>query len=239
MNIHLSNSGQGQPLVLFHGWGFDSRVWDPVLALLEDSYQLICVDLPGFGYTPCMEWEEFKSQLLLMLPQKFSIAGWSLGGLFATRLAIEAGDRITALLNIGSSPCFVSRENWPGVDKAVFSAFHDKLAKDAHATLREFVRLQAQSKSLLCMPASMPSELGLSKGLTILDTWDLREGLYDLTMPVAYFFGRLDPITPKATMQVMQDTYRQFRYVLFQKSAHMPFISHAEEFVQHVKDFFQ
>lgn len=60
MNIHLDKYGQGMPLVLFHGWGFDSQIWQPIIPYLKPKYQIILVDLPGFGLTPMMDWESFK-----------------------------------------------------------------------------------------------------------------------------------------------------------------------------------
>ncbi len=49
MTIHITKYGNKHPLVFFHGWGFDSQVWLSLVPLLEDKYELILVDLPGFG----------------------------------------------------------------------------------------------------------------------------------------------------------------------------------------------
>ncbi|HAT9096795.1 TPA: pimelyl-ACP methyl ester esterase, partial [Legionella pneumophila subsp. pneumophila] len=43
MNIHLDKYGQGMPLVLFHGWGFDSQIWQPIIPYLKPKYQIILV----------------------------------------------------------------------------------------------------------------------------------------------------------------------------------------------------
>ena len=41
------------PIVFLHGWGLNSGIWQPLLALFSEQcdskYQLITVDLPGFG----------------------------------------------------------------------------------------------------------------------------------------------------------------------------------------------
>ena len=68
MKVHLNYFGQGKPLVFFHGWGFNHQIWLSLVPLLKERYQLILVDLPGFGLTPAMEWPEFKMQLLDILP---------------------------------------------------------------------------------------------------------------------------------------------------------------------------
>ena len=77
MNINIERYGQGKPLVFFHGWGFDSQIWLPLIPFFKDSYQLILVDLPGFGFTSMMDWQTFKVNLLPLLPPQFALAGWS------------------------------------------------------------------------------------------------------------------------------------------------------------------
>ena len=45
-------AGAGDPLVLVHGVGHTWRGWRPMLPLLEESFDVLAVDLPGFGYSP-------------------------------------------------------------------------------------------------------------------------------------------------------------------------------------------
>ena len=47
------------PVVLIHGWGNDSRVWEPLLPCLAPGVDVIVVDLPGFGdSTPVDGWQQ-------------------------------------------------------------------------------------------------------------------------------------------------------------------------------------
>lgn len=231
MNIHLTSYGSGVPLVFFHGWGFDSQIWQSLVPYFIDSYQVILVDLPGFGLSPMQDWNSFKQNILARLPHQFIIAGWSMGGLFATRLAIEEKERIIKLINITSSPRFISNGEWPGVPREVFVSFYQNLAQDVNRTLQDFISLQLHKRTVQLPVAVLPSKSGLESGLRVLDDWDLRTGLADLTLSTCFMFGRLDPITPVKTMNYMQTVYPKFHYVLFNKAAHMPFLSHTELFV--------
>jgi pimeloyl-ACP methyl ester carboxylesterase len=47
-----SRTGHGRPLLLVHGLGSTSRVWEPVLAPLTARKEVIVVDLPGHGGVP-------------------------------------------------------------------------------------------------------------------------------------------------------------------------------------------
>jgi len=237
--VHIITHGQGLPLVLFHGWGFDINVWTPLLPRLTTQYQLHLVDLPGFGLTPMMNWETFKLVLLEQLPERFAVAGWSMGGLYATRLAMEIPARITHLINIASSPRFVRDPSWPGVDSSIFEAFYEEFKKNPLKTQQQFLALQLQGQTELEMVSSTTSETALEDGLGVLLQWDLRPGLLHLNLPVLYLFGRLDTITPRKTLLRLQRLYPQFNYVLLPQSGHVPFLSHPEEFTHALEGFLQ
>ena len=240
MTVNVVIHGKGKPLVLFHGWGFDIHVWQSLLPLLTTKYQLYLVDLPGFGLTPPMVWENFKAALLKRLPQHFAVAGWSMGGLFATRLAIEETARVSYLLNIASSPRFTQEKQWPGVSEQVFEAFYQNLASNFQQTLKQFIELQLHGQLIPpVLLGNKPTLEGLKTGLDILDNWDFRRELAQLRIPVCYMFGRLDAITSHRIMRVMSAMYPHFNYILFAKAAHAPFLSHPSEFVMALDEFLQ
>ena len=47
-----TRKGSGEPLVLIHGIGHRRQAWDPVFERLAESYDVIAVDLAGFGESP-------------------------------------------------------------------------------------------------------------------------------------------------------------------------------------------
>ncbi|MBA3535233.1 MAG: alpha/beta fold hydrolase [Tatlockia sp.] len=238
MNLHIEKKGNGQPLVFFHGWGFDSRIWLELAKAIENRYQLYLVDLPGFGLSSYMEWELFKHKLLLELPDFFTIAGWSMGGLLAMRLALEEPQRITHLISISSSPRFIKENHWPGVDKTVLSNFLENLSKDPQTIIAQFVDLQLPKQSCY-QNQHMPELASLRTGLEILSEWDFRKSLANFDKPACFMFGRLDAITPRTTMAAMQKIYPNYDYVMFSKAAHMPFLSHQDEFITALDSVFE
>jgi pimeloyl-ACP methyl ester carboxylesterase len=51
-SLAYTRSGQGAPLVLLHGIGLSRQSWDPVVPALTRQFDVIAVDLPGFGDSP-------------------------------------------------------------------------------------------------------------------------------------------------------------------------------------------
>jgi len=50
IDLYYEDQGAGRPVVLLHGWPFDSRSWEPQLhPLLEAGYRVVNYDRRGFG----------------------------------------------------------------------------------------------------------------------------------------------------------------------------------------------
>jgi pimeloyl-ACP methyl ester carboxylesterase len=51
MALDHHRGGEGEPLVLVHGIGHTWRGWKPMLPQLEERFDVLAVDLPGFGHS--------------------------------------------------------------------------------------------------------------------------------------------------------------------------------------------
>ncbi|MBK9927852.1 MAG: alpha/beta hydrolase [Anaerolineales bacterium] len=97
--------GKGTPLVLLHGYPFDHHVWDDVVPLLKDSFDLIVPDLRGFGESTTVNTpytvDDFASDIAGLLDQlgikKTAIAGHSMGGYIALAFARLYPERMSGL----------------------------------------------------------------------------------------------------------------------------------------------
>jgi pimeloyl-ACP methyl ester carboxylesterase len=52
MELDVHRGGSGEPLLLLHGIGHTWRGWKPMLPLLEERFDVLAPDLPGFGRSP-------------------------------------------------------------------------------------------------------------------------------------------------------------------------------------------
>jgi pimeloyl-ACP methyl ester carboxylesterase len=47
--VQLPSVGQGQTLVLLHGWGFNSELFNTLIEQYKNQYRITVIDLPGHG----------------------------------------------------------------------------------------------------------------------------------------------------------------------------------------------
>jgi pimeloyl-ACP methyl ester carboxylesterase len=104
--------GTGEPLVLIHGIGHTWRGWKPMLPELERRFEVLAVDLPGFGYskplaanvdsTPEALADAVEREMLGAGFDSAHLAGNSLGGWVSLELARRGRARtVTAISPAG------------------------------------------------------------------------------------------------------------------------------------------
>ncbi|MGB5605365.1 MAG: alpha/beta fold hydrolase, partial [Gammaproteobacteria bacterium] len=101
MKLYTQTSGAGPDLLLVHGWGLHSGIWDGLAPLLEPHYRVTRMDLPGHGRSAWQgqaSLDDMTDAVLSTAPATAVWLGWSLGGLLAARAAQRAPARVTALV---------------------------------------------------------------------------------------------------------------------------------------------
>jgi pimeloyl-ACP methyl ester carboxylesterase len=104
VSLHVDRHGAGPDLVLLHGWGLPSNVWQPVLPRLAARFRVHCVDLPGYRGSraiPPARFDDAVSLLEEALPDEAIVCGWSLGAQLAIALARR---RVRSLVLVSALP---------------------------------------------------------------------------------------------------------------------------------------
>ncbi|QHJ12462.1 Pimeloyl-[acyl-carrier protein] methyl ester esterase [Paraglaciecola mesophila] len=245
--LKTRTAGSGPNLVLLHGWGVNSGVWQPIAAQLEQQFSVTYVDLPGFGenyqaLSKPYDLANLAASVASVIPENSLLAGWSLGGLVAQKIALHEPAKVSQLVLIASSPKFQKSDDWPGIEPTILQTFSQQLVKNLSKTIDRFLAIQAMGsdsaktdikKIKSSIEASPQADIAaLTAGLKILEQVDLRTELASLTMPVHWMLGRLDSLVPaKLNEYVQQKLPSNHSVSVFPHASHAPFISHTEHFL--------
>jgi 2-succinyl-6-hydroxy-2,4-cyclohexadiene-1-carboxylate synthase len=93
--------------LLLHGFTHTGASWQPVAARLEDRFRTLAPDLPGHGSASDRQPVDLAGvmeNLTAVLPQRFVLAGYSMGGRLALHLALARPTAVAGLVLIGASP---------------------------------------------------------------------------------------------------------------------------------------
>jgi pimeloyl-[acyl-carrier protein] methyl ester esterase len=253
MTCHIEIVGQGKPLVMLHGWGMHSGVWQPLVKRLSKNYMVYLIDLPGMGNSRPIEpyhLYNLADEVAEVMPGVVDIVGWSLGALVAQSIAVQQPDRIRRLILVGSTPCFVNKPDWTlGVDPANFNSFANSVNEDYKNTIMQFLTLQCMKandarttikelrKSFELKPT--PTQATLTRALHILLESDLREHASQIRKPTLLVHGDRDTLAPvQAAHWMMQQLPMGFLRVMA-GAAHAPFLSHSEQFIDALNQFLE
>lgn len=254
--LYWQTVGEGkQDIVLLHGWGLNAEVWRSIALRGAGQYRFHLVDLPGYGRSqefPAMSLQHMSDQIwqhaTQILTQPAIWLGWSLGGLVASRIAIDHAAQITGLVTVASSPCFHQQDDdWPGIKPEILSGFEQQLAHHFQRTVERFLALQtlgtasaredARLLKSIVLELPIPKVEILNAGLEILRTVDLRQSLKEISIPFLRIYGYLDGLVPRRVVPLIDDLYPSSSSVIMRNCAHAPFISHPEEFLALLADF--
>ncbi|TQV75152.1 pimeloyl-ACP methyl ester esterase BioH [Aliikangiella marina] len=250
---YVFTSGKGPNLVLIHGWGLHGGIWETVLPMLEESFTIHNIDLPGFGRSPVHNGEYTLDYLVEavaeVMPDDANVIGWSLGGLVATGIALDIPKKVNRLITVASNPCFVATDDWQyGMQAKILESFIDYLEEDYETTLIRFLGIQTmgsatQKEDIKKLKEAVflhgqPSKKALRGGLQILHDMNLIGRLAQLTQPVLRMYGRLDSLVPAKVADDVAGYLPESQSIVYRKAAHAPFLSASDDFVDDVKKFF-
>jgi pimeloyl-ACP methyl ester carboxylesterase len=115
LNFHVAEAGEGDPVVLLHGWPQHWYCWRHVIPALAERYHVIAIDLRGFGWTD-IAWEGFEKEemaedVAAVLEQlgldRVALVGHDWGGWIGYLLAIRRPELVERLVAISIPPPMV------------------------------------------------------------------------------------------------------------------------------------
>ena len=91
-NISYIKEGEGEVILLLHGWGQNKEMMFPLIDNLKEKFTCVVVDLPGFGDTPfdnSINIEEYVNNLRKFLIDNNITPKYIIGHSFGGKVAIH------------------------------------------------------------------------------------------------------------------------------------------------------
>ena len=221
VRVHYRDQGaKDKPvLVLLHGYGDSYATWEGWAQLLEDRFRVISLDMPGHGLTAApadtqvLDADAFARLVVtvagqLQLPP-FALAGNSMGGGIAWKVALLAPDKLRALV-------LVDAAGWPANTAAqspslAFRVLQHPVGRwvlahiDNTPLIRQGLLAQVYDKSLIT-PALVQRWADyqlypghrriLMSGSPANHTQATAEKLASIKLPTLVLHGEYDPLIP-------------------------------------------
>jgi len=228
LRLHYLAAGEGDPVLLLHGWPTSSFLWRDVMGPIAERHRIIALDLPGFGQSDkpldvSYSFRYFERVLSGFLGRleidRTSLVVHDLGGPIGLYWACRNSDRLDklALLNTLVYPevswavvAFVAAIKLPGLRSIMASPWGLKQAlrigvHDRSRLSDEAIRgVQAPFASRPSRKALLKAGTNLSpKGFVQIARW-----LPSLNAPVRGIYGERDRILPdiaRTMERVQQD----------------------------------
>ncbi|MEO8357376.1 MAG: alpha/beta hydrolase [Chloroflexota bacterium] len=243
VRLAYERHGKGTPLVLLHGFPLDRHVWDDVVPLLEDSFDLIIPDLRGFGGSSTVDsfyaMEDFALDIAGLLDHlgldKAAIAGHSMGGYAALAFARLFPERVLGLGLVSSQVLADAPERKEGRHKSAAEVADKGIASVVEMMTPKFtpdIRLQEYARK--SMEQQQPAAyIGALKAMA--ERVDSTPLLASITFPVVIVHGDADSLIPidraREVKAAVQDAY----LVELNGVGHMPMMEAKEKTAEALK----
>jgi 2-hydroxy-6-oxonona-2,4-dienedioate hydrolase len=194
--------GAGLPMVLVHGYLGGSSQWEAELRFLSQHFDVIAVDLAGYGNARHLEAPtEMAAHARYVLDtlhqlgiDRFHLLGHSMGGMVAQEIVRLAPSRVLKLVLYGSGP----QGSIPGRFETMARSL-ERLAQDGlEATARRISAMWLLHREASPMAQALgdlavqSSAQAAEAGLWAMERWDGRANLPNITQPTLIVWGDQD-----------------------------------------------
>ena len=248
--VHYEVHGQGQPVVMLHGWLESWDHWRQTMESLARAHRAYALDFWGFGDSGKQGPGYAVRDYVAMVDQFMdrlgigpaSVLGHSMGGTVSLALALEHPDRVRRVAVVGSPirgkglALFLrlaARRFWaslayrlPGVLPLGVRLFSPFLARDWKTWYKMFER-----------DFSRTTLESFHRSIASLYETDLSPRLDEIDVPTLGIYGRKDRIVDPAEGDILDQRAPEAEVYLFDRSGHFPMLDEPKRFHQVLSQF--
>jgi len=250
VKLHVVDLGEGQPVVLIHGWPLNNEMYEyQYQYLVEKGFRVIGISLRGFGKSDRpygkYDFDTFSDDIKVVL-EKLKIENATLGG-FSMGSAVTLhfitkynGAHIKKLAVFGATgPSWKQRENYPyGITEQGAADLIKQTKTNREQLVAGFGKafegqeggLSPESIKWLESINLNASPYATTQAIASLGELDLRPELSKIKIPVAIFHGVKDKLCDFSLAEQLHKGIKGSYLVRFEKSGHGLFLEEMDKF---------
>lgn len=251
VKLHVTDLGEGTPVVLIHGWPLSDAMYEyQYAALVQNGFRVIGITLRGFGLSDKpygkYNYDVFADDIKVVLEklniQNATIGGFSMGGATVIHyVAKYQAAHINKLALFGAAaPLWTKRDDfqyglWTKEDANSLIALNNTNRPQLMENFGKIFpgtesSISAGMANWLGVINSQASPYAMAQCLATLRDGDLRNDLKTIQVPTLILHGKLDKICSYDLAEQTNKLVANSILVPFEKSGHGLFIEELEKF---------
>ncbi len=257
--IHYIEKGAGRPVILIHGFLYNTIMWNKNIDELAKKFKVYAIDLWGWGYSQRLDanaysFDLYSRQVIAFMDAmkipRASLVGQSMGGGISVYTAAHNPDRIDRLILVAPAvipyglPLDARIFKLPFVGEFMLSIPGDSLLTDnlKNIFFYDKTRVTDEYATEVLRPIHIK---GTHAGALYMHRYMLvtpvvekeAKMLAAMGKPILIIHGREDRAVPLDRSEELARMWKTSKLVIFDKAGHCPHDEHAERFNRLALDF--
>lgn len=245
LDIHYTEEGEGELVVLLHGWGSNIELFRPTIDTLKGNYKVVAMDMPGFGQSeePDEPWDvdRYVDFLLAFLEpyhaDKVILLGHSFGGRVIIKLcARELPFTVDKVVLVDAAGVLPEKSLWEKFKQKLIALtgwfFKLAIIQKLFPHLIEALRRRSGSADY---NAATPV---MRQTLVKVVNEDLCDLMPHVTCPTLLIWGTADTATPFSDAVKMNSLMPESAIVRLEGAGHFSFLDCQPQYLRVLASFF-
>jgi pimeloyl-ACP methyl ester carboxylesterase len=235
-------------LVLIHGAGDSSAVWEKQTAYFSTSHQVLAVDLPGHGARvpkPGMDRHEKNAQEVCWIMDqqgisKAVIAGHSMGGAVALTMALEHPERLQGLVLVATGARMKMRPDFLEEARKSAETYGSAVPAATHIIpVEQMVHpaIPADAVEWLKDRIGKASAQATYADFQANNNFDVMNRLGEVRVPTLVIGGSEDRMAPRKFAEFLANAIPGARLEILDPCGHYPQVEQEQAFNRAVESF--
>ncbi|HLT88920.1 MAG TPA: alpha/beta hydrolase [Sphingobacterium sp.] len=257
VKLHVTDLGEGQPIVLIHGWPLSDEMYEYQYQYLSrKGFRVIGITLRGFGKSDKpygkYDFDVFSDDIKVVLEkldiQNATLGGFSLGGAVVLHYVTKYNSAHVSKLALfgAAAPSWKQREGFPdglpdavveGLINATKTQRQDLIASFGAGFPAKEGNISKNVEKWLENINLQASPYAITESITALRDLDLRPQLSKINIPVTIFQGVYDKNCPLVWAEQLQKGIKNATLIRFENSGHALFVEEMEKFNTELEKF--